>query len=401
MGMAKRQMEEDEERGWSSVGEKWCCADHVEDEALETLIAAEAISTTCSYCEHEAAGPIAAPVDVIVERFAESLPQEWGGADEETIPWEGGYVWETLDTWDLVTDGLNWPLNDSDLIADVVWALPEQAWVQRDFYRLTPSERLRFAWSDFVQIVKHERRYFFSDHSVEGEEPDDPDKMTPGGMLTAIGEVVGEASLVRDLDPGETLFRARTHGRQEALDGAANLGAPPADCVLSSSRMSPAGVSMFYGAFDLATAKEEARTANPDAEALTVGRFDVVAPLRVLDLSQPPDVPSLFDAERRSLRPGHIFLRHFVEEIAKSFVHDEKVHIEYVPTQIVTEWFASGYRDGLDGLLYRSARSPEGVNAALFFDERGCRDPSEIDEDARLVFKEVVERSRAVAPGPD
>jgi HEPN/RES N-terminal domain 1 len=132
MGLAKRQMEEDEERGWSSVGEKWCCADHVEDDALGALIADEATSTVCSYCGREAEEPFAATVDLIIERFAESLPQEWGGADEETIPWEGGYVWKTLYTWDLVTDGLNWPLNNSDLIQDVVGALPEQAWVPLD-----------------------------------------------------------------------------------------------------------------------------------------------------------------------------------------------------------------------------------------------------------------------------
>jgi hypothetical protein len=395
MGFAKRQMEEDEERGWSSVGEKWCCADHVEDDALEALIADEAASTVCSYCGGEAKEPFAAAVDLIVERFAESLPQEWGGADEETIPWEGGYVWKTLDTWDLITDGLNWPLNNSDLIQDVVSALPEQAWVQRDFYRLTPSERLRFAWSDFIQVVKHERRYFFSDHSAEEADAlRDRDEMTPGEMLTAIGGVVVEAGLVRTLHPGEKLFRARSHGCDETLDGAVDLGAPEADRVHNSSRMSPAGVSVFYGAFDPATAREEARSANPERSAITVGRFEVTRPLRVVDLSRQPDVPSLLDPER-ALRPGHIFLRHFVDEIAKPFVHDEVIHIEYVPTQIVTEWFASEFPGGLDGLLYRSSRSSGGVNATLFFDERGCRDPDDVDEETSLVFRDVDERSEA------
>lgn len=400
MGSAKRQMEEDEERGWSSVGEKWCCADHVEDDALEALIANEATSTACSYCGRQAEEPFAAAVDLIVERFAESLPQEWRGADEEGIPWEGGYVWGTTDTWDLVTDKLNWPLNDSDLIRDVVWALPEQAWVQRDFYRLTPSERLRFAWSDFVRIVKHERRYFFSDYSAGGGvEPGGPDEMTPREMLAAIGEGIVEAGLVRTLDPGEELFRARAHRRNETLSSATDLGTPEAQWVHNSSRMSPAGVPVFYGAFDSTTAREEARIANPNHDAITVGRFAVASPMRVVDLSDPPDVPSLLDPER-ALRPSRIFLQHFVTEIAKPFMHDEVIHIEYVPTQIVTEWFASEFPGGVEGLLYRSSRSSGGVNATLFFDERGCRDPDDVDEETRLIFKGVAEPTEADAPGP-
>ena len=49
MGMAKRLMEEDEDRGWSSTGGgKFCCPDHVEDEALEALIAEMATSNVCT-----------------------------------------------------------------------------------------------------------------------------------------------------------------------------------------------------------------------------------------------------------------------------------------------------------------------------------------------------------------
>lgn len=396
MGMAKRQMEEDEERGWSSVGQKWCCADHVEDDALEALIAENATSTECSYCDREEAKPFAAEVDLIVERIGTSLPFEWGGADNEGVGWEGGYVGKTFDTWDLITEGLEFPLINSELIADVVSALPEIAWVQRNYYELSPGERLRFGWTEFGRIVKHRRRYFFSDHSPERRRGPFPDRdwIAPGEMLSAIGDAVAEANLVHELDAGTELYRARTHASGEKPQGASQLGAPPAELVLSSSRMSPAGVSMFYAAFDPTTAMDEARSANPDGDDLTLARFELLEPLRVVDLSRRPDVPSLFDVERRGFRPGLGFLRHFVTEIARPFVHDKAIHIEYVPTQIVTEWFATKFSTAgaaIDGLLYQSSRSLGGINAAIFVDSHGCCDLDDMRDDAFLVYRGICE----------
>lgn len=146
MNLALRQREEDEARGWSSVGEKWTCPDHVEDEALEALIVENATSTTCSYCDRKEEKPFAVDVDLIVERIGTSLPFEWGNADDEGVGWEGGYVHKTWDTWDLITEAIDSPLNNGDLISDVVGALPEQGWVQRDFYRLSDGDRLIFGW---------------------------------------------------------------------------------------------------------------------------------------------------------------------------------------------------------------------------------------------------------------
>jgi hypothetical protein len=114
-------MEEDEERGWSSGGDKYVCAEHVEDYALELLIEESASPTPCTYCGREGA----APLDVLIERIGTSLPVEWGNADDEGVGWEGGYVGRTYDTYDLITETGDPPLNDSELIADVVRALPQ------------------------------------------------------------------------------------------------------------------------------------------------------------------------------------------------------------------------------------------------------------------------------------
>ena len=121
-----------------------------------------------------------------------------------------------------------------------------------------------------------------------------------------------------------------------------------------------------------------------------MGTFRARRPGRVIDLSTPPEVPSLYDPERRHLRSGLIFLRHFVSEIAKPFVRDDRIHIEYVPTQVATEWLRTRFDPGpgrpLVGLLYGSSRSPGGVSVSLFIDSDGACDPGDERDSALLVL---------------
>jgi hypothetical protein len=92
-------------------------------------------------------------IDVLVERIGSSLPEEWGNADDEGVGWEGGYVGETYDTYDLITEAGDPPLNHSELIEDVVRALPQHTWAQRDFYRLRTDLRLRYGWKEFASTI--------------------------------------------------------------------------------------------------------------------------------------------------------------------------------------------------------------------------------------------------------
>ncbi len=382
VSLIKRQMEEDEERGWSSGGDKHVCAVHVNDYALARLIAEHASVTQCTYCGREGG----APLDVLIERIGSSLPVEWGNADNEGVGWEGGYVGKTYDTWELLTEAGDPPLNHPELITDVVRALPQQAWAQRDFYGLRPDQRMRYGWREFGKTVKHYRRYFFSDHGFDSE---DPDYIAPGALLLAIGESLRSGGFVRPL-PDKPVYRVRTHDSQYHPRTAAGLGAPAAALIDRSSRMSPAGIPLYYGALDPATATAEARDANPDAEAWTIGTFHARRAARIVDLSTPPEVPSLYEPDRRHLRPGLIFLRHFVSEISKPFVRDDRIHIEYVPTQVITEWlrtrFDPGHGAPLVGVLYGSSRNPGGVNVSLFIDNDGACDPNDERDSALLVL---------------
>jgi hypothetical protein len=103
---------------------------------------------------------------------------------------------------------------------------------------------------------------------------------------------------------------------------------------------------------------------------MTTATFKTSGDLRVLDLADLPDVPSLFDEQQRHLRSGLRFIRGFADELALPIQRNGQEHIDYIPTQMVSEYFRTVYKseDGvpLDGLCYRSAKYNGGVCVCLF-----------------------------------
>jgi len=179
---------------------------------------------------------------------------------------------------------------------------------------------------------------------------------------------------VKPLEKGAIVFRARVDNRDKYLSDASALGPP--EVAKNSNRMSPAGIVMFYGAFDARTAVEE--TFHPDEvgtanKVVTVAQWRCRRDLLILDLTELPPMPSYFgDPE---LHHGIAFLHAFVQDFEKPVARDDMEHVEYVPTQIVTEYFRHRFQpegdDSLDGILYKSSKT-QGRNCVLFFDRTAC-----------------------------
>lgn len=76
-----------------------------------------------------------------------------------------------------------------------------------------------------------------------------------------------------------------------------------------------------------------------------------------------------FEASRE-WRGAILFLREFVKSISAPVVHDGGEHVEYVPTQVLTEYFRKHVSapDGspLDGIVYPSARRRGGRSLVVF-----------------------------------
>lgn len=94
-----------------------------------------------------------------------------------------------------------------------------------------------------------------------------------------------------------------------------------------------------------------------------------------MNLTQLPPLSSVFDSNRRQEREELLFLESFVEEIKKTIEKNGTEHIEYVPSQVVSEYFALVFEASngqcLDGVLYPSAVQRGGHNLVLFPTKRG------------------------------
>jgi HEPN/RES N-terminal domain 1/RES domain len=464
MGRAKDWEMEQEERGWWSVPGKYVCAECFEEDFLREFVRNHAEVSKCDYCGSTAEdltgdenALIAAPLDTVLEIIAEGLRSEWNDANSENIPYEsaeGGYQADTQDTYDLVWDYVD-PTNE-EIAEAIINALPDHAWVERDYWALDEGQQLLYGWKDFCDLVKHKNRYMFHlrprrpPHatpavSQDGSSSQGPQKpiqppgstsedtpapseglgsapaahpdlndlhLTPESiaeimgtdldemmderqegvsasrMLEAIGDVVDELGLVKEMPAHMHFFRGRIGSSGKPYRTARKLGPPPERKAVAN-RMSPAGIAMFYGAADEYGAIAETVFGRlPKGKILNVGVFETTENMHVLDLTNVPGIPSLFSPSRH-LRPILRFLRSFIIDLSKPIKKDDRVHTEYVPTQIVTEYFRhSFHRDSgpvVRGILYPSSRAKGHTACVLFFtrDECGAPDTSEFAEEKR------------------
>ena len=145
--------------------------------------------------------------------------------------------------------------------------------------------------------------------------------------------------------------------------------------------MSPAGIAMFYAAADEDTAIAEVHDAAKcfwPTTVASVGAFRPSRPLRVIDLTGQGAVPSLFNPAERHLREKVRMLNEFGEAIAQPVEKDALDHIEYAPTQVITEYFRYDFTANgegpTDGIMYLSSRNRRHVCYVLFLDSEHCID---------------------------
>jgi hypothetical protein len=187
-------------------------------------------------------------------------------------------------------------------------------------------------------------------------------------MLEEIGELIRRFKLVVDFPVGTPFLRARCTAGDVRFVTPADVGPPPSK-LASTNRMNAAGIAMFYGADDEDTAIAETR--QPGDLHASIGTFETLGGLKLLNLVDLPGLPSLFSAKHR-LRDEIRFLWNFRRD-AISPVDPNAADYEYSPTQVVAEYIRRGflYAEGtrLDGIVYPSSKG-DGRNYVFFADRR-------------------------------
>ena len=385
MGFAKQMMmqeEEDRACGYSlpESGEKFLCPCHFSNPYLREYIEHNGNEGKCSYCGHGGRVlDLKDFVEFVGGRLSEYL-QDLDSADlplasglfeddQEDIPGIrriGPYMVskgadyfesndEALDCFDLEPDS-------KKLYDDLSACLHLEYKIRRDPNSPLMSEELAYLWSQFSDLVKRKQRYTFF-HSSLFDEPSM--EHSPNGLSDILSELGTLVHRVESFIPkGTLLYRGRPTKSKGEVTCFKDVTSPPAEFA-KVNRLSPAGISMFYGSFEPDTPIEEIRHYSNDP-FIYLGHFETTKDLCVVDLCSLPKI----DFWMPSGWQEYSFLLHFHDEISKPISVD-KPDVEYIPSQIFTEYVRCLCRastgKSYDGIIYRSSLTGR-KNVVLFYD---------------------------------
>ena len=319
----------------------------------------------CSYCGRK--DVFVMQIDRILKRISVAI--DFYYESPENYPSLQGwnyYAEDIIEDDDLeLTEANDTFLNDLKLAVrhdDRIWIRKRDLW--------TPfSDALKSSWDNFSEIVKHQWRYTYF---LCGNSIDDPATYSPLDTLDIICEIIKSRSeLITELPALTSIFRARKCEKKTEISAKA-LGSAPIKYA-GSNRFSPEGISMFYGSLDKETPVKEA---DGDSNSVILGEFYNSKSIKLLDLTHIPEVPKLYDDDYVFIPPLN-FLHKFAETISKK--NNSKNSIEYIPTQVFTEYIRfQGLRKlNIKGIKYNSAQNEGGINLVLFYTNDDCIDETD------------------------
>jgi hypothetical protein len=365
-----------------ALEERRICSDCIGDAFLSAEIKLHGDPGRCFYCAQEGRTiglpALADRVEIVFEQHYRRTSDQMSSFDH-AMQKDGLRDWER--SGDPVVEVIGWTVEIDEPPAIDLQALLEER--HGDFDMDAMGEETEFAenshykskgvndidfqleWTAFEEGLKSRGRFF--------------NKAAEERLLDLFGQVhtlktEDGRSVVRTIGPGTdipSLHRARVFQSeaklQEALVAPERLVGSPASQHASAGRMNAKGVSVFYGATDPELTLAETRP--PVGSRAILGRFDLLAPLRVLDveaLEKVLEEGSFFD-------PGFIrrlerakFLESLAARIRMPVMPDDE-GVDYLATQAMAEYLADRVDPRVDGILYGSAQGHDGAhNVALF-----------------------------------
>ena len=255
-------------------------------------------------------------------------------------------------------------LTDYDeLNNDLIESIGEHWWIEKDPFIISVGDELSLKWKTFSDSVMHRQRFTFLANSEFNGEPE----RTDNGLfdiLTELGSIINKHTLCRTINEDKILYRARP--LEEKVEYTFEQITSPPDEKAKQNRMSPAGVSMFYGALDKETPVYESSDKGDGKGWFLVGSFKALIPLKVLDLTNLPSPITFWMEGFEEIA----FLKSFHNEITRHIDRGDGIHVEYIPSQVFTEYLHFMYRgERLDGMLYRSSLTGD-TNIVLFCNQK-------------------------------
>jgi len=218
----------------------------------------------------------------------------------------------------------------------------------------TDEDRILLNWQEFSQNVKHKARFF--DHSSYSR-TNELDTLK-SVFLILKREITVHLYRARECSNENTLAKIKSNPRLE-------LGRSPVEFA-GYNRFSPAGISYIYLANNKDTALREIRL--KDEVKGAIGNFEIKG-LELVDLRK-ETLESIIKNPFSDNFTAEFFcsieiLKNFISDITEE-VHEDDKYIDYVPTQILSEYIWSL---GYEGFIFDSSLC-DGDNYVLFEDDK-------------------------------
>lgn len=381
MGFAKQRWEEEQERGYPYTN-KLICSKCLDDVDLKNLVKNNGKKDKCSFCSKSSR---VISFDDILERILESIKEYYEDPNSLGIPWsndEEGWATSVLEIDELL-DELPKISENEQVIDDLKSIFGDRQWCRVNDYYPSDSRDLEYSWETFEETVKHERRFTF--HRIRR---DDINESLFNSMLKRMTRMFIELNMVKTISKETIFYRARNSDL--LISEPSQLGSPPSQKARYSNRMSPEGISMFYGAFDKITCINEIFDKTNMKNGMTIGQFINLEELYLLDFTDLPELPGFFSGIQFT-REAIIFLDKFSKKISKPIIKDDLEHIEYIPTQVFTEYIRFDIninKRRIDGINYNSSKN-NGKCVVLFFENNECISANEKSNGRYLALKSV------------
>jgi hypothetical protein len=381
MGFAKQQMIEYQDKGYHALQNMFVCDKCIDEPSVQSFIRKNATHMFCSYCGKSYKRKKCVNINTLANYLSQCIRTEFGDPDDEGVPYlskEGGYMTKTYDTYDIFEKNYLEFKNDEikrDIVEEV---FDNRLWCRIDQFGVPQNKELYYSWESFSEIVKYKTRYVFYKLPPQNKSVFSP-KSYVFKILDDISKIISEFNLYKVLPIGTEIYRGRFENKKIKADYI-ELGPPSLEHATKSNRMSPAGIPLFYGSFFPETIEHEliyfdAKMKNK-RKFLTVGKFVTLRELTVIDFSNIPSIPGLFDLSRSHQRDSLLFLKEFVQDVSKPISNNGSEPIEYVPTQILTEYFRHVMKikgiNRIDGFIYPCSKSHKLNSCTLFLQSENC-----------------------------
>ena len=369
---------------FDSIKKKNLCFNCVREDFLRRAIQVNGKRKKCSYCDKvRKTYSIGEMSERIKEAFAEhyirTSDQPSGFQYSMLGGSESGYEWvrEGTNVVYAIMNAADIPENAASDIQQILdnefgdfesAAMGEETEFSPESYydeKGADDSNWKMEWMQLEKSLKSQAR-FFNRHAGQHLATifDDIDTMNTREGHPLIIDAGPETLLA-------ALYRARVFQSDESLAEALqrpdlHIGSPPSDHA-SAGRMNAKGISVFYGATDPNVALAEVRP--PVGSQVVIARFEILRPLRLLDLTALEKVSaegSIFDPVYSRILEKAMFLRSLTRRITKPVMPNDEA-FEYLITQAIADFLANEANTNIDGIIFPSVQvAGVALNVVLF-----------------------------------